>query len=231
MRTALVLLFASVSLLHAQRGLRSPSFLGNLSGTPLNIILTESFEGTGYENPWTVDAGTVDPDDTSFAIGGTQNLSVQRIGVTSRVGTYWPIQAGITNRSVVGFKFAFKAVVTNVNYTVCEVSSNGTVNVLVQMRTTGRIRIYDAGGTINASPTEGVPAGTTVYLFCASYLNAGTGGIEFSTTSTRSGTASRIANFSGGATGRLVNRFQFAADAATVTNYVDLLTIADGALP
>lgn len=230
MRTAFLLLFASISLLHAQRGLRSPAYVGNLSRTSANIFFTESFEGTGYENAWTVDAGTVDPDDTTFAIGGSQNLSVQRIGSNSRVGAYWPSFGGITNRSEVGFKFAFKAVVTNVNYTVCELSSNGTVYALVQMRTTGRIRIYDSGGTINASPSEGVPAATTVWVFGLTSLSTGTGNIEISTTSTRSGVSTKMASFTGGATGQLVNRFQFAADAATVTNQFDLLSIGDAAL-
>jgi len=136
-----------------------------------SLLLEEGFEGTGYENTWTAaGTGTVDPDEASTVIAGSQSLHINLVSQTG--STYSAYSATGT----VFVKFRLRAVSTNGGTQAIATIRDGT-NVLATCSLAGsppKLRANAAGGSNNTS-LEAVPDDENLWVWFEYVKGTGAG--------------------------------------------------------
>jgi len=182
-------------------GARVMGFRGlGMSVLPLpasSLLVDESFEGAGTPAGWTA-SGTPDFDNTSSPIGGAQDLlfsaGSDRRAYTSfsESGEVWirlRLKMSAAPSSTPGIVFIQDAV-------------SASAYVSLQVHTSRTLRLIDNSGANTGYTTDAVTAGTDVYVFI--HIAKGTGSdavfdLEWSTTSTRTGSGNKYVSASNGA--------------------------------
>lgn len=129
-----------------------------------SFLLQEGFEGTGYENTWTAaGAGTVDADETSTVITGSQSL---HIALVSQTGSTY---ADFTAQSSVFVKLRIRVASTNDGTQTIATLRNGTTLLasLILAGASRVIRANAAGGSNNTSTGTGseIPVNENLYVW------------------------------------------------------------------
>lgn len=209
MRTIILILFLTVACF-GQSGLRSPAFVGSLQRPAASgLLIDENFEGTGTPSPWTVAAPAASPnfDNASSPLSGSQDMKAD---VTVDVGAYATFAASselwaqfeITHNTVPGssvpvFWFTDTAV---------------TSYLEVVMDTAGGLFIAPSSGSNSGTTVDAVATGVQRWIFF--HYKKGTGAnalydVEFSTSSTRTGSGNKFVGVSNGAVAADMTRFYF----------------------
>lgn len=213
-----------------------------LTGTLLAIIgvpyptavtiyeIKQGFEGTGYDNgeTWTPDTGAPneDPDDTSFAIEGSQNLACRRTSTGCETFALFVDQGAGTNLNEIWCYFAFKTSTVTVNNILVMTRTNTTEKNFVRISATGKLQVFDSAEATSASTSASVSSNTTYHALAHWNNTTGVGDIEFATTATFTGSGTQFASFTGGETGMKFNRLVCEATTANTTNLFDKVRVS-----
>lgn len=231
MRTIFIFLFcASIAL--GQSGLRNPSFVGNLKpDSGVTFLLNQGFEGTGTDNgeTWVLTSGAPleDPDNTEFAITGSQNIVLRRSGgTTADAWSYFAAYGGTTNQSIVFGYGVIQTTTTNAAHVLFYCRTNTTTKNFVRVNSNARIQVFSSNGAVSASPADAIGTNTTVHIYWGINNTAGTGFVEWNTTKSFSGSGSKYAAFTGGETGMFINNLSLRAAVATTTNWMDNIKVS-----
>lgn len=138
-----------------------------------SFLLEEGFEGTGYENTWTAaGTGTVDPDESTTVISGSQSLHINLVSQTG--STY----SDFTAQSSVFVKLRLRVASTNGGTQTIATLRNGTTLLasLILAGTNRVIRANAAGGSNNTS-TDVLPVDTDLYVWFEYVKGTGTDAI------------------------------------------------------
>ena len=138
-----------------------------------SFLITQGFEGTGYDNgeTWTgAGTGTVDADETTTVIVGSQSL---HINLVSQTGSTYSTHTGT---GTVFVKFRLRAVSTNGGTQALATIRDGT-NVLATLSLAGsppKMRANAAGGSNNTS-LEAVPDDQDLWVWFEYVKGTGAG--------------------------------------------------------
>ncbi len=190
-----------------------------LNPAGVTILYSESFEGTGYENPSSETQLGFDEDDTASATAGSQNLKA----LTPVTGYAFP-NAGWTPQAVITLKFSFKVSATSADSQIIQIDSaaDGSARGYVWIQNGGAVRIYGNGaGSVDATTTDTVSAGTQYY--CQAKWNKTTGvySVEFNTSNTFTGSGNKFVSDTDGDTGTTIGGLRYYSTGATITTSFD----------
>lgn len=149
-------------------------------------LLSESFEGTGYENSWT-EAGTPNEDYTTVVLDGSQSLGLVSSGDSS--------YASFAAQSSVWFycMFRFPSATNNNTSHLIQLRDSGGAEVCGMRFASGGVYTI-SHGTANASSAASAYASATTYHIWLHYTKGtganGTLDLYFSSTSTQPGSPS-----------------------------------------
>lgn len=198
---------------------------------PIVYLINQGFEGTGYDNgeTWTETSGSPleDPDNTEWAITGSQNLVLRRSGgTTASIRSYLAAYGGTTNQTELYGYGVIVMTTTNANNAFFQLKSNTTSYNFIRCNSSGRLAVFSSNGATSASPTDGMPTNTPVHVYWHVNNTTGAGNIEWNTSESFSGSGSKYAAFTGGQTGMLNNSLFLQSAAATSTNWMDNIKVS-----
>lgn len=224
----LALLVVALSVQADRRGLLT-SKTGAAAAT--TFLLNQGFEGTGTDNgeTWTLTSGSPieDPDNTEFAITGSQNLVLRRSGgTTADAWSYFAAYGGTTNQSIVFGYGVIQTTTTNAAHVLFYCRTNTTTQNFVRVNSNARLQVFSSNGAVSASPADAIGTNTTVHIYWGVNNTTGTGFVEWNTTKSFSGSGSKYAAFTGGQTGMLLNNLSLRAAVAATTNWMDNIKIS-----
>jgi hypothetical protein len=133
------------------------------SGGGSSFLLEEGFEGTGFENTWTTaGTGTVDPDEATTVIAGSQSLHINLITPGQTGSAY----ADFAAQGSVFVKFRLRVVSTNGGTQTIATIRNGTT-LLASLILAGASRVMraNAAGGSNNTSTDALPVDTDLYVW------------------------------------------------------------------
>jgi hypothetical protein len=124
-----------------------------------SFLIEEGFEGTGFENTWTkAGTGTVDEDQTTIVIAGSQSLHINLASQTGNAYTAFTAQGSLFA------KFRFRVASTSSNPTIATIRNGATVLaslILVGANRTLRVN----GGGSNGSASGTIATNTNIYIW------------------------------------------------------------------
>jgi hypothetical protein len=126
-----------------------------------SFLLEEGYEGTGYENTWTAaGTGTVDPDEASTVIAGSQSL---RVNLSAETGSAY---AEVSAQSHLYTKFRLRVASTNGgNQTIATIrDGTTTLGTLVLIGVNRVLRVVNPGGG-NGSSSATLPTNTNLFIW------------------------------------------------------------------
>jgi hypothetical protein len=135
-----------------------------------SFLLEEGFEGTGFENTWTTaGTGTVDPDEATTVIAGSQSLQFLLSGTNGSSYASFSAQASLF------CKCRFRVASTNSGTQVFATIRSGTT-VLATYTMVGASRVLraNAAGGANGTSSDAVPVDTDLYVWIEYQAGPGT---------------------------------------------------------
>lgn len=196
--------------------------------------LHQNFEGTGYDNSETWNAagtGTIDPDESTVVIAGSQSLQLVLAGQTG--STYSEFSA----QSSVFCKCRFRVASTNSGNQVFATIRNGTT-VLATFTMAGASRVLraTAAGGSNGTSTDAVPVDTDLYVWMEYVAGSGSNAIArigWATTDSKpslAATGARAGVSSNGTTTDSGTRFYLGnTNSGTMECFFDVVQVAGAA--
>lgn len=191
-----LILFLAVAVSCMGQGLTLRSPLRDIAVAPAAsaLLIDENFEGAGTPSPWTVGAGSPNFDNTASPLSGSQDLMMTD-------GTFDYAKATFTGSTEVWCQFEFKLSSAPLGVTqlffLLDVGLTKYVNLVIDGNS--QLIISDStSGTLGIT-TDALSAATKYWVFYHAAKGTGANGvadIEFSTTSTRTGSGNKFASCS-----------------------------------
>lgn len=165
--------------------------------TPAALLIDESFEGTGTPSGWTSVSGSPNFDNASSPIAGAQDLLFSA-GADREAYATFTASGEVWIRLRLKFSAAPSSTPAPV---VVQDAASPSAYVALQVNSSGAIRLLDNSGANTGYTTDTITGGTGVYIFI--HVAKGTGAnavydVEWSTTSTRTGSGNKFASASNG---------------------------------
>lgn len=210
-RIIFLLLFLCALQVEARRRWVPPAAAGGGGG---GLLINETFEGVGTPAGWTTVSGTPNYDNTVSPLAGAEDFKIAAsvlVDVTKSFTASNEIWAEI--------KFT-RSSTTNIDEFIYFDAGAQYIVIALNGATPGLI-LQQAGVNVGSRTTDNFPAATPVWLFV--HLLNGTGAnavyeVEFSTTSTRTGSGNKFTSYSSGTVTNQWDVFEpyhAAADSAT----------------
>lgn len=196
-----------------------------------SYLLSENFEGTGYENSWTeTGTGTQDEDysTSGLSLEGSQCL---RLAATAQTLI---TSSTFTAQSTAWAYFLFRFVSSTSTNVVFQFQNSSAVEVLRMRITTGGVLDVRAGGGTNQAVTDAMSTGTTYHVWVGYTVGSGSNAVAsvgFSTDGTRPTSGTKFAQSTNGTATTNADRIRFGAVGSVTMEYiVDKIRVSDSTI-
>lgn len=194
----------------------------------MSVILSEDFEGTGA-GTWTESgAGTRDWDEASVIGQGSQSLRIVSAGTNDQA--FKALSGAV---STAYFHFMWRYASLGGTTDLFHLRSTASVRLIIRTTATGQLTVVH--GSPSATVTDSIPANTWAHIWGRYVQGTGADGVadvEWSTTTTRTGSGTQFASLSNGDATTTVNRVYIGNNAnETHTEYFDQIIVDDAAYP
>lgn len=199
-----------------------------------SFLIEQNFEGTGYDNgeTWTeAGSGTIDPDESSVVIEGSQSLQFLLSGATG--SSY----ADFSAQSSLFTKFRFRVASTNGgNQVIATIRDGATVLGTLTLAGASRVLRATAAGGSNGTSSDVLPLDTNIYIWFEYVAGTGSNAIArcgWATTDSKPSLAATGAktgvSSNGTATASATRLYLGNTGSGTVECFFDVVQISDTA--
>jgi hypothetical protein len=182
-------------------------------------LLSENFEGTGYENVGWTETGTPDEDYTATVLEGSQSLFLDASGSANQHAN----SPTVADQTEIWVYFLFRPVtfVSAGNANVIEIRNNTTTLFTMQVSSTGTLRL---AGSVNSLPTVGtMSVGTTYHVWLRYVVGTGANAIYsggFSTDGIRPISGNNFTQATTGTETNTANNVRLLATGSNLTQWI-----------
>ena len=197
----------------------------------VSYLLSEGFEGTGYENTWSESGSTIDEDYTSTVLVGSQSL---RISTTTTATTVSTLGASYSTLEAY-FQLRTATLYGSGQSLIQFLNSSNTVVLNCLFNSGGALVLRAAGSNPQQTTSDTMSTGTTYHVWIRYVAGTGSNAFasaEFSSTGTRAGSGTKYASISTGNATTDANKIRF-GPASSVTNsdiVIDRVLVLNGSI-
>jgi hypothetical protein len=194
----------------------------------VSVIFSEDFEGTGV-GTWTESGtGTRDFDEASVVGQGSQSLRIVSTGTNDNA---FNALSGAVSTAYFHFMWRYSSLTGTTD--LFHLRSTASVRLIIRTTATGQLSVVH--GSVSASVTDSIPANTWVHIWGRYVQGTGADGVadvEWSATTTRTGSGTQFRDVTTGDATTTVNRVYVGNNAnETHTEYFDQIIVDDAVYP